>query len=272
MNEHEKTDLEEYLNFLSDGGYDVDHMVACYLTVLDDTVNEQLYFAKERRYRHSSFSEVKDSVYFNESYMEKYMVGLAITSFLWPNHSDIRRFFLETMPLDVPGDYLEVGPGHGYFFITAIRRSSFRSFTGIDISPTSITLTRRAVEYFVPDRAPRVHLQEQDFLGEMEGTPRFDAIVMGEVLEHVENPGTFLRRIGELARESSYVFLTTCINAPAIDHIHLFRNEREIRDLITKAGLSVRDLLEIPYHGKSLVECRRDDLPVNVAYVLDKLQ
>ena len=84
---------------------------------------------------------------------------------------------------------------------------------------------------------------------------------MGEVLEHVEQPEVFLRRIAELAKDDGYIFITTCINAPAVDHIYLWRTTDELEDMITASGLSIVEPLRLPYEGKSLEESRAAATP-----------
>jgi 2-polyprenyl-3-methyl-5-hydroxy-6-metoxy-1,4-benzoquinol methylase len=93
---------------------------------------------------------------------------------------------------------------------------------------------------------------------------------MGEVLEHVEKPDVFLRRIAELAKDDAYVFVTTCINAPTVDHIYLWRTTDELEEMITANGLKIVEPLRLPYEGKTLEESREQNLPINVAYVLAK--
>ena len=38
------------------------------------------------------------SVYHDRDYMDRYMYGLAITNFLWPNHVAMARFLRESLP------------------------------------------------------------------------------------------------------------------------------------------------------------------------------
>ena len=93
---------------------------------------------------------------------------------------------------------------------------------------------------------------------------------MGEVLEHVEQPDVFLRRIAELAKQDAFIFITTCINAPAVDHIYLWRTTDELEEMILANGLEIVEPLRLPYEGKTLEESRELNLPINVAYVLAK--
>jgi ubiquinone/menaquinone biosynthesis C-methylase UbiE len=111
---------------------------------------------------------------------------------------------------------------------------------------------------------------EQDFLAGEIPSSSYDAIVMGEVLEHVEQPGIFLETIARIATASAFVFITTPINAPAIDHIYLFESWGDIEDLVSDAGLEVRDKLLVPYPGLSVEESTEQKLPINVAMVLGK--
>jgi len=262
--------LQEYVSFCTQSGLSLDYLADCYLLLVADAVTEMMHFERYRRYRYSTFKEVADHVYFNQDYMNRYMYGLAISLYLWPSHLEIHRFFAETLPLDQRGNYLEIGPGHGSFLMTAMRNASYDSFTGIDISDTSIAQTKAVLDYFEPEHAERCTLLVQDFHATDRQRGSFDAIVMGEVLEHVEAPGLFLDKIHELAKPSSYIFMTTCVNAPQIDHIYLFRHLSEVADLISNHGLSIVRSKAIPYEGKTLQQCVEHSLPINVAYVLSK--
>jgi len=98
----------------------------------------------------------------------------------------------------------------------------------------------------------------------------FDAIIMGEVLEHVEQPEKFMKQIHRLAKEDAYIFITTCVDAPVVDHIYLFENTKQIADLFMRCGLKIKEELFLPYEGKTLEESFAQRLPVSVAYVLQK--
>jgi 2-polyprenyl-3-methyl-5-hydroxy-6-metoxy-1,4-benzoquinol methylase len=261
--------LAAYLDFCTGKGLTVPYLAECYLTIVEDTLEEQIYFMKHKEYRHKTLQEVADKVYFDPVYMNRYMYGLAITGFLWPNHLSIVRFFKETLPGDKQGAYLEVGPGHGHFMMTAMEVGSFDEFLGVDISATSIEQTRSIIDHFAPKNAEKVRLELRDFLA-VDDLPdgSFDAIVMGEVLEHVEEPEKFLQRIAQLAKPDAHIYITTCINAPAIDHIYLWRTIESLEEMIRDNGLRIERHHYLPYTGKSLAEAQQAELPINVAYVL----
>ena len=94
---------------------------------------------------------------------------------------------------------------------------------------------------------------------------------MGEVLEQVEVPQRFLQKITELSHQGTHIYVSTCINAPEIDHISLFSTVEQLRDMIAFAGLEIGDELVLPHSGVSLDEARRTRLPINVAFILRKL-
>ena len=211
----EITRLSKYLEFCLAKDLTLEYLAECYLTILGDTLEEQLYFRDNGTYRHSTFDEVAESVYHDRDYMDRYMYGLAITNFLWPNHLAMARFLRETLPRDRSGRYLEIGPGHGFLLLSALEVGSFDEVLAVDLSAASVEQTRTIIDHFNPDAPARV--EQRDFLEAADLEPgSFDAIVMGEVLEHVEKPDVFLRRIAELAKDDAYIFVTTCINAPAV--------------------------------------------------------
>ncbi|MGO4660442.1 class I SAM-dependent methyltransferase [Terrabacter sp. 2TAF16] len=267
--EDERDRLGSYLRFCLSKGLSLEYLAESYLTILGDTLDEQEYFRRHGHYRHSTFADVAESVYHDRDYMDRYMYGLAITTFLWPNHVEMSRFLRRSLPRDRGGRYLEVGPGHGFLLMAAIETGSFDDFLGVDLSPASVEQTRTIVEHFHPDAPVRVELR--DFLTADDLAPSsFDAVVMGEVLEHVEQPEVFLRRIADLAKPGAFVFVTTCVNAPAVDHIYLWRTTDELESMISDCGLSIVEPLRLPYEGKTLDQSRDEQLPINVAYVLAK--
>lgn len=266
----EQAELEEYLAFAASKGWDVARLAEAYQSITNDTLREQVYFQRNGHYRHSDFESVAKGVYFDDDYMSRYMYGLALTLYLWPNHLTLLRFFRQQFPRGRAGRYLEVGPGHGAFFRWAVRHGAYNEYLGVDISPTSLEMTKRllAGETDLDTRACR--LVEADFLEERGIEGPFDALVMGEVLEHVEQPGRFLSRLRELAAPDAFIYISTAINAPAVDHIYLFRNVDEVASLAQDAGLRVVETCATPYVGCSMEETIRRRLPVNVAMVLSR--
>jgi ubiquinone/menaquinone biosynthesis C-methylase UbiE len=270
MSKQTGKELIKYLEYCLGLGLTMSYIVDCYNTIVIDTHMEQLYFREHKKYRCSTFKEVADRVYFDADYMKKYMYGLAITSFLWPNHTAMHEFFLRTFPAGARGTYLEIGPGHGYYFRQAGMLGNFERMIGIDISAASIALTRDIIDHMGMKTQAKVDLIESDFLKMDSDDLYCSCIVMGEVLEHVEDPGLFIRMIARLSRPDTHIYMTTCVNAPAIDHISHFRTTAEVENLIRANGVELVHTLRAPYAGKTLEECEDQQLAINVAYTLRK--
>jgi hypothetical protein len=261
--------LDDYLKYCLDNGLSFEFLAEAYDLFSKDTLKEQVFFIKYKRYRYSTYNEVASYVYQNNEYMSKYMYGLALTSFLWPNHLQVFKFFRDKLPKDLKGNYLDIGPGHGLFMMEAMRLSSYTNFWGIDISPTSVEITQNILSsgYFGPFK--NFNIIHGDFLF-WDTNEKFVAIVMGEVLEHVENPRDFLYKVQNLSNISSYIYLTTAINSPVIDHIYLFESKEHLINLIESCYFSIQDMLVVPYNGKTIEESEENKLPIKIALVLKK--
>lgn len=270
MRDDTRAELTAYLDYCRSVGLSLDYLVDSYNTIVSDTFREEMFFRENKRYRWSRFDELADSVYFDEAYMRKYMYGLAITAFLWPNHTALHDFFIRTFPRGQNGNYLEIGPGHGYYFMQSARLGNFERLLGVDISAASVALTRDIVRYYEIEKKCRAEVVQTDFLNFQKEDQEYSCIVMGEVLEHVEDPKLFLSTIARLSGPSTHIFVTTCMNAPAVDHISLFRTGRDVEDIIASSGLQMVEACYVPYVGKTLAECEKHDLAVNVGYVLRK--
>ena len=261
-----KEELNNYLTFCMSNGLTLQYLADSYNLIVQDTLKEQVYFKKNGRYRYSTYQEVAGRVYLNPDYMSKYMYGLGITSYLWPQHIEYKSFYEKHFPFGKKGNYLEIGPGHGVFFKYALDKASFDEFVGVDISPTSLEMTKSILADKLDSN---IELIEADFL-EFDSGDRYDAIVMGEVLEHVENPSDFMNKIYSLANDDCFIFITTCVNAPAIDHIQLFRYPSEIEQKFVEANLKIKESKYIPYGNLTYEESMERKLPVNVAYILSR--
>jgi 2-polyprenyl-3-methyl-5-hydroxy-6-metoxy-1,4-benzoquinol methylase len=268
LSTNDNSELLKYFDYCIQSGLDLDYLADAYNLVVTDMQVEQLFFRRHMRYRHSRFAEVADAVYFDDSYMRRYMYGLALTTFLWPNHLMMRDFFVRTFPPFLTGNYLEIGPGHGYYFLKASQLGQFETMTGIDVSPSSVELTRDVLRHFGVPKANAAIIQA-DF-ADFRSDRIYSCIVTGEVIEHLEHPELFLSKIAALANDRTHIYVTTAINSPAIDHIYLFRSSEEVESLARSCGLEVVDKMCLPHFGMTLAETYKRAMPVNAAYIMRK--
>lgn len=204
-----------------------------YLHLLHEMQNLRQPFLETGRYPNESFAEVEAYFYSNPELMGRHMRALALAQFLWIDQCERMRFFLahlieNSSPIR---RYLEIGGGHGLFLSEAIDALDSKvSYTMLDISESSLQLARAVVG----DR-PR-YLKGDVFDFEEEG---WDLIVLGEVIEHLEDPRAMLKQLRLLVAPGGRLFLTTPANAPMPDHIYLFRNADEIRSLCHECGWKI---------------------------------
>ena len=266
----ERSEAEHYIDYLQLQGHSIDALATAYLTIVEDMFLEELHFRETGLYRCSSYAEAAAAVYDNPDYMQRYMVGLALTSFWWLNHVEMRRFFARFIAGRQGSIYREVGHGHGLYFLDAMRMSNFERYEGIDISETSVAMTRRVTDSGHFGSFDRAVVYQGDFLADEVRDPA-DLLVMGEVLEHVENPGRFLQCAHASTTAEAAIFLTTCFNSPAIDHIYNPGSMAALVQLVQDHGFTVLDSIVIAKQGTTVAQCEADRLPVNVAMILKKL-
>lgn len=269
LDNSETTQLSEYISFYGNGFGGIAGVNACYDFICKEMLREEILFkrAQNEKYSLSSQEEAKEFVYSNDEYMKNYMIGLGISTFLWENHLKISRYFKENLPKDKCGNYLEIGVGHGQNFSEAIKLCKFDKYIGYDISEFSLKLTDATVKFMNPGYE-NYELILDDFTTASEGG-KYDAIVCGEVLEHVENPQNLMKKIHNLAATDAFIYITTAVNSPALDHVHLFKSAEEVVVLFNECGFEVKSKLVLPYAGVSLEEAVKEKLTLNVAFVLN---
>jgi 2-polyprenyl-3-methyl-5-hydroxy-6-metoxy-1,4-benzoquinol methylase len=265
----ERERLEEYLNYQEECGRSDEMLLECYEMITKEAVLEGIYFRRHKTYRHSKYEEVAEKVYNDKEYMTKYMVGLALTGFLWPNHVMINRFFDSLLPKlsHKGGDLLEVGPGHGAYLQKTYSSGRFNKIHVIDLSKTSLELSKKLLGR-MRINSTQVEYVHDDFLKIHDSSKKYEAVIVGEVIEHVENPLEFIKKAEELLKPSGILFLTTCLNAPAIDHLYNWDSIMHLEAQLTSGNLVVEDRLLLGAKGAAISVCESNNFPINVAYTL----
>jgi SAM-dependent methyltransferase len=231
----------------------------------------QKQFLRTGQYPCQSSAVSGNSVYDNQEYMASYMTGLALSQFLWPSHYEIYRFFTDCLGRHGSGigSYLEIGPGHGLFLRRSLEfLNDDVTINVVDISRESIEITRSLIQFFYPERHA-IEFHTMDILDFNPGR-RFGFITMGEVLEHVADPETLLKKLSLLAESGGHVFISTCINCPAIDHLYHFRSVSEVREMIQRCGFEIEKDLILPVEELSMDEIIKQKITINYCAILKK--
>lgn len=257
---------EAFVDVLEARGLGVDYVVDAYLKMCHDMLREQVRFKRTGRYSCGTAAEAFAAVYSSERDMAAYMYALALSIFLWPNHYRMYDFFLrESAKLADVGSYLEVGPGHGLFLAESIRAFPHARFAAVDISPISIAIAADVVRRFTGRTDCAFELRDV-MAGDVPG--RYEYVVACEVLEHVDDPGRLLRHLAGALTTGGHLFITTCANAPAIDHVFLFESVAHIRAEVRRHGLVIESDLALPVGDAPEDTWERDRVEVNYAAML----
>jgi SAM-dependent methyltransferase len=223
---------------LADSGLSLKNAADAYQELCTELMREMVFFARMGRYSCPDFEQAKRTMYDRSERLERYLLGLSMSQFLWPNHYSLLDFFLALCDsLPVPETILEIGPGHGLFLAECLRRFPTAQTTAVDISEAAIAMSERALAAWAPTAQCLFLVQD----AAMYQGRDFHLIIMGEVIEHVDDPAALLSATRRLLAPRGQLFLTTCANCPAPDHVYLFRNAGDIHNLIGEAGFRILD-------------------------------
>jgi 2-polyprenyl-3-methyl-5-hydroxy-6-metoxy-1,4-benzoquinol methylase len=229
--------LSRFEQFIESKGKTFDYGIECYLKLRAAMAWENLNFLRNGCYSNSSFAEVAERVYRNPEVMEYHMYGLVFAQFLWPDQYLRFSFFCDNFAKYIPNirNYLEIGAGHALYVSEAAAVLSPEAHIDVvDISPSSMELAEGMLN------GAKVSTHLIDIFDFAPGR-RYDFITIGEVLEHLEDPLAMLNRIRELLSPRGWAYITTPANSPMIDHIYLFNNAHEIREMLHAGGFNVEN-------------------------------
>ncbi len=266
-----ETFAEEYTKYLESQGIPLEYAVNAYLKMGNEMLKLQIAFMKTKEYHIDSAAKANEEVYSSEPTMKSYMIGLAMSQFLWPTHYATHRFLREAVAAGVPTikTYLDIGPGHGLSLNNAVKTlAADTTFTAVDISPVSMRITQSIMGYFHPGKDV-VRYYTMDML-DLDLSETFDFITMGEVIEHVEHPERLLVKLRDLLSQNGRAFISTCVDCPALDHVYHFRSVDQIRDMLNACGLHIEAERVLPVEALPYEEICRRRITINYSAIITR--
>ena len=224
--------------FFNKQGINADKVAEQYLKMINDMRSEGVNFKREKKYSCANQYEAYLKVYSQPHIMEYYMNALLMSQVLWTHHFKMLMFFNEQLNksmLNHVESVLDIGPGHGFFsYLVQSNIKTAKDIDIVDISDSSLAMTKS----IIGDGNGKFRYYSRDIF-KYESDKKYDLIILGEVLEHLDHPLDILKKLSTLLSDKGLLWLTTPTNAPALDHVYLFRSKKEITDLLTQGGLKV---------------------------------
>jgi 2-polyprenyl-3-methyl-5-hydroxy-6-metoxy-1,4-benzoquinol methylase len=257
----------KYIAYLEKCKLNLNFSIDCYLHMIDDMLEERNKFIRNGKYSNTSFEEVKKTIYGNSEIMTYHMHGLVLAQFLWFDQYARFKFFIGNLKKYFHSNqkYLEIGGGHGLYADETIHLiPEISQIDLVDISQSSLSLAQgiinnHKVNYFLKN------------IFDFSNVEKYNFITVGEVLEHVEDPLSLLKKIYKLLKEKGVCYITTPINAPMIDHIYLFNNVEEIRNLFHSARFEVIEEKIVISEKVSQKKAEKFKVPIMYAAFIKKL-
>ncbi len=151
---------------------------------------------------------------------KRYLNGLLFSHSFWINHYKIFQFFIDFCDSKKTGRIVDVPIGTGIYLSEFIKRNPKWVGEGYDISKEAVMFSQNLNTSIIT---------QKDIFDIKE---RYDKIICSELLEHLENPETLLIKLSDMLEDDGEIFFVTAIWAAAQDHIYLFKNVDEVRDML----------------------------------------
>lgn len=263
--------LETYADFMKLENITSQKLADAYLEMLDQLMFCRKEFISSGEYFTKNQAQAFTNTYDNEETMTNYMLALALSQFIWKHHYLIFKFYKDTIQqLKETDSVLEVGSGHGLFLLELLKIIDKSMIIDVvDISKSSIRMTQNIVKSIDINYLENINFHISD-INDYQANKMYDFITMGEVIEHVDNPLIILKNLHSLLSDNGRLFITTCANCPAIDHVYYFKNAEEIKVLLNEAGFIIDTELIVPSENKSEKYLEKFKVDILYAAVLKK--
>ncbi|MFC1584237.1 class I SAM-dependent methyltransferase [Fibrobacterota bacterium] len=229
----------------------------------------QFEYEKKGKYQFSSWQEVYEKTYDQKDFMDSYHWGVYTHTFAWYHHLKIYEFFRDKFLLPMAarkegGRLLDLGAGSGIWHLLANRHLPQWDITAVDISETSIGLSREMAQKTVPEASIEHFCADATAF---QASAPADAAICCFLMEHLERPEEVLNNISRNLKERCFAFVTCGLTGAEIDHIFEFKRESEPILMAEQAGLRVVRMFSA---SPSRVLQKRKYLPRSLAMVVQK--
>ena len=245
IKEHYPAQLNELLSLVKayfyNLGLDSERVASDYLKMIKDMRTEGLYFYKHGKYRCDNQHIANEYVYSKPEVMTYYMNALLVSQVMWKHHFNIFMYFQDNLKKLFKNhsklSILDIGPGHGFFsFLVKKEFPDYEKIDIVDISDTSLEMTKEIIGF----DGEKIKYTKKDIF-DYDDSNKYDFIVLGEVLEHLDEPKQILIKLSKLLKPGGLLWITTPTNSPALDHVYLFKTKEEVLLLISDSGLETVD-------------------------------
>lgn len=233
-----------------------------------DSMKLQVKFQKTKEYDNKTYAQAASEVYQNKDYMfGLYLPGILLSHYLWRHHFLQHIFFRDRfLPLVGSGEgktFNDIGVGTGFYSKEMLARTKVTG-NGYDLSPHALAHAELLLAAQGIQGRYRINLRD---VTTEPAPPAADYLINIEVLEHLEDPQTFLNALAKMLKPGGYGLFSAAVNAPNADHIYLYREPAEVAAQLTKAGFEIVDAAsDVAYFPRTETEL----VPVNAAFIVTK--
>lgn len=251
-----------------------------YYEKLDNLIDLSLEFLtlqakleKTGKYLYSTFDEVEKNEYNtnnNDPDGPDYLWGMYFSEIFWEVHNNYLNFSLKNFMSNLPtsGKVLEVPCGTGFFLHEFLRKNPNWFGTGVDLADASIKFSQTLFQINNVSKNSYKILKKN--FHHLEPDEKYDRILCGEFMEHLEDPFAALKRLNSLLLDNGKMFITVAVWAANIDHIYVYTKPQEVRDHIEKAGFKIENELVQTVFEKDVDKLEIGKVPIGYAAILTK--
>ena len=230
-----------------------------------ETMQEQLYLKKFNTYRSIKEKKSNLKLYNSNFKMKKYILALMLTQIYWNSHVQIFKWYKKKIKNLNLKYFLEIGSGHGLLSKELIKKKNLKGVI-CDISQQSLNFTKNILGNFI--KSNKIEFKKIDFF-DLKPNKKFDFVVMGEVIEHVDNPIKFLKKVKTIITKDGKIFISTCANCAQVDNIYHFKSIEQIRNLIKKTKLRIISELISPSEKIKKDKWKKEKISINYCAILE---
>ena len=217
--------------------------VSGYAAFCIDALKAQIFFEKNGRYKAASYADCLELCYHNPDYMKlRYLPGQYLSHYIWPHHQRMLRHYIKELIPEIRDEislFFEVGVGCGMYSQKTLEGIPETLGIGFDISNYALEFTYRVAE--AHGLSDRYEVRNQDIVEKIP-EKKADFVISQEVIEHLENPESFISGLYKATRSGGWGYISAAVNAAHTDHIYLYRSPDSVKKQIEASGWKILDV------------------------------